>query len=72
MVNRILLSWSFHLKFMKLAEVSFRKFHMKWSYESYSCKILYVRHTQFNSGQLIASGDSDLKMPHDVAGSNQV
>ena len=30
MINRILHSWSFHMKFMKLAEGSFHKFHMKW------------------------------------------
>ena len=29
-LNRILHSWSFHIKFMKLAEGSFHKFHMKW------------------------------------------
>ena len=29
MINRILHSWSFHTKFMKLAEGSFHKFHMK-------------------------------------------
>ena len=29
MINRILHSWSFHMKFMKLAEGSFHKFHMK-------------------------------------------
>ena len=29
MVNRILHSWSFHMKFIKLAEGSFHKFHMK-------------------------------------------
>ena len=29
MINRILHWWSFHKKFMKLAEGSFHKFHMK-------------------------------------------
>ena len=29
MINRILQSWSFHMKFIKLAEGSFDKFHMK-------------------------------------------
>ena len=29
MINRILHSWSFHMKFIKLAEGSFHKFHMK-------------------------------------------
>ena len=29
MINRILHSWSFHMKFMKLAEGWFHKFHMK-------------------------------------------
>ena len=29
MINRILHSWSFHMKFMKLAEDLFHKFHMK-------------------------------------------
>ena len=29
LINRILHSWSFHMKFMKLAEGSFHKFHMK-------------------------------------------
>ena len=29
MINRVLHSWSFHMKFMKLAEGSFHKFHMK-------------------------------------------
>ena len=29
MINRILHPWSFHMKFMKLAEGSFHKFHMK-------------------------------------------
>ena len=29
MINRILHSWSFHMKFMKFAEGSFHKFHMK-------------------------------------------
>ena len=29
MINRILHSWSFNMKFMKLAEGSFHKFHMK-------------------------------------------
>ena len=29
MINRILHSWSFHMKFMKLAEGSFHKFHIK-------------------------------------------
>ena len=29
MINRILHSWLFHMKFMKLAEGSFHKFHMK-------------------------------------------
>ena len=29
MINRILHLWSFHIKFMKLAEGSFHKFHMK-------------------------------------------
>ena len=29
MINRILHSWSFHMKFMKLSEGSFHKFHMK-------------------------------------------
>ena len=28
-MNRILHSWSFHMKFMKLAKGSFYKFHMK-------------------------------------------
>ena len=28
---RILLSWSFHIKFTKLAKGSFNKFHMNWS-----------------------------------------
>ena len=28
MINRILHSWSFHMKFMKLAEGSFHKFHI--------------------------------------------
>ena len=30
MIKRTLHSWSFHTKFMKLAEGSFHKFHMKW------------------------------------------
>ena len=30
MINRILHEWSFHMKFMKLAEGSFNKFHMTW------------------------------------------
>ena len=38
MINRILHSWSFYMKFMKLAEDSFHKFHMN----EHSCKILYV------------------------------
>ena len=29
MINRILQSWSFHMIFMKLAEGSFHKLHMK-------------------------------------------
>ena len=29
LINKILHSWSFHMKFMKLAEGSFHKFHMK-------------------------------------------
>ena len=29
MIKRILHSWSIHMKFMKLAEGSFHKFHMK-------------------------------------------
>ena len=29
MINRILHEWSFHMKFIKLAEGSFDKFHMK-------------------------------------------
>ena len=29
MIHRILSSWSFHVKFIKLAEVSFHKFYMK-------------------------------------------
>ena len=29
MINRILHSWSFHMKFMKVAEGSFHKSHMK-------------------------------------------
>ena len=29
MINRILHSWSFYMKFMKLAKGSFHKFHMK-------------------------------------------
>ena len=29
MIDRILRSWSFHIEFMKLADVSFDKFHMK-------------------------------------------
>ena len=29
MINRILHSWSFQIKFMKLAECSFHKVHMK-------------------------------------------
>ena len=29
MINRILHSWAFYMKFMKLAEGSFPKFHMK-------------------------------------------
>ena len=29
MINRILHSWSFHMKFIKLAEGSFDKFHIK-------------------------------------------
>ena len=29
MINRILHSWSFHMKFIKLAKGSFDKFHMK-------------------------------------------
>ena len=29
MINRTLHSWSFHMKFIKLAEGSFDKFHMK-------------------------------------------
>ena len=36
MINRTLHSWSFHMKFTKLAEVSFHKFHMN------SCKFLYL------------------------------
>ena len=30
MINRILHSWSFHMKFMELAECLFHKSHMKW------------------------------------------
>ena len=30
MINRILHSWPFYMKFMKLAKSSFHKFHMKW------------------------------------------
>ena len=30
MIIRILHEWSFYLKFMKLAEGSFHKFHMVW------------------------------------------
>ena len=30
MIKRILYSWSFHMKFIKLAEGSFHMFHMKW------------------------------------------
>ena len=30
MINRILHLWSFHMKFMKLAQGLFHKFHMKW------------------------------------------
>ena len=30
MINRILHSWSFYMKLMKLAEGSFHKFHIKW------------------------------------------
>ena len=37
MINSILHSWSFHIKFMKLAKGSFRKFHIN----DHSCKILY-------------------------------
>ena len=29
LINRILPSWSFHMKFMKLAKGSFHKFHIK-------------------------------------------
>ena len=29
MIKRILHSWSFHMKFIKLAKGSFNKFHMK-------------------------------------------
>ena len=29
MINRILYSWSFHMKLMKLAEGAFHKFHME-------------------------------------------
>ena len=29
MINRILRSWSFHMKIMKLVEGSFHKFHIK-------------------------------------------
>ena len=29
MINRILHSWSFHMKYMKLAVSEFHKFHMK-------------------------------------------
>ena len=29
MINRILHSWSFHMKFIKLSEGSFDKFHIK-------------------------------------------
>ena len=29
MINRILHSWSFHMKFMKLAEGAYHKFHIK-------------------------------------------
>ena len=39
MINRILHSWSFHMKFMKLAKGSFHKFHIK----DHSCKILYIK-----------------------------
>ena len=28
-INRILRSWSFHMKFMKLAKGSFHKYHIK-------------------------------------------
>ena len=31
MINRILHSWSFHIKFIKFAKGSYNKFHMKWS-----------------------------------------
>ena len=29
-INRIVHSWSYHMKLIKLAEVSFNKFHVKW------------------------------------------
>ena len=38
MINRILHSWSFHVKFIKLAEGSFDNF----IWNDHSCKILYL------------------------------
>ena len=38
MINRILHSWSFQMKFMKLTEGLFHEFHMN----DHSCKILYL------------------------------
>ena len=37
MINRILHSWSFHMKFMKLAEGSFQKVHIKMTNRVRSC-----------------------------------
>ena len=53
MINRILNLWWFHMKFMKLAQGSFHKFHMKWlfmsdplfmGYEPLTCLFMTLRH----------------------------
>ena len=60
MINRIVHSWSFHMKFMKLAEGSFHKFHIK----CHLCKVL-------NFLKAIVSGknvihDISLLLHHDL------
>ena len=46
MINRILHSWLFHMKFIKLADGSFYKFHIN----DHSCKILYLYTEQIKLG----------------------
>ena len=52
MINRILHSWSFHMKFMKLAEARFINFISN----DHSCKIFYIVLTRGIASEKVKEG----------------